>query len=194
MTRPPSPGGGTRPIRLTSPISRIPPVADGRAAQFLLGVHELRSVNDAPRDIEEDQIRDCDRSGDFGQRFIELARSVYQQNDRRAAIKRRMNERFGSKSIEQKSLPCRMGRMIRAGLTLLALRKSKRLLRLIAALSDGTDGTDDFRLYALYCAWPQMSHSQGGCNPLAANPLRWVAPTLRRRDRCRATYNVLRDA
>ena len=63
---------------------------------------ELRSVNDALWDIE-DQIRDCERAGDFGQRFIELARSVYQQNDRRAAIKRRINERLGSEIIEEKS-------------------------------------------------------------------------------------------
>ena len=63
---------------------------------------ELRSVNDALWDIE-DQIRDCERAGDFGQRFIDLARSVYQQNDRRAAIKRRINERLGSEIIEEKS-------------------------------------------------------------------------------------------
>ena len=37
------------------------------------------------------------------QRFIELARSVYQRNDRRAAIKRRINQRLGSEIIEEKS-------------------------------------------------------------------------------------------
>ena len=36
-------------------------------------------------------IRGCDRAGDFGQQFIELACSVYQQSDCRAAIKRRIN-------------------------------------------------------------------------------------------------------
>ena len=51
----------------------------------------------------EDEIRACERSGDFGPRFIELARSVYQQNDRRAAIKRRINERLGSEIVEEKS-------------------------------------------------------------------------------------------
>jgi hypothetical protein len=59
-------------------------------------------VNDALWDIE-DQIRDCERAGDFGQQFIELARSVYHQNDRRAAIKRRINDRLGSETIEEKS-------------------------------------------------------------------------------------------
>jgi hypothetical protein len=51
----------------------------------------------------EDQIRDCERAGDFGQQFIELARSVYQQNDRRAAIERRINQRLGPEIIEEKS-------------------------------------------------------------------------------------------
>ena len=68
------------------------------------GLTQLRSVNDALWDIE-DQIRDCERADDFGQRFIDLARSVYQQNDRRAAIKRRINERLGSEIIEEKSYP-----------------------------------------------------------------------------------------
>jgi Family of unknown function (DUF6165) len=63
---------------------------------------ELRSINEALWEIE-DQIRDCERSGEFGDRFITLARSVYQQNDRRAAIKRRINERLGSEIIEEKS-------------------------------------------------------------------------------------------
>jgi hypothetical protein len=42
-------------------------------------------------------------AGRLGERFIALARSVYQQNDRRAAIKRRINERLGSEIIEEKS-------------------------------------------------------------------------------------------
>jgi hypothetical protein len=37
------------------------------------------------------------------ERFIATARSVYQHNDRRAAIKRRINERLGSEIIEEKS-------------------------------------------------------------------------------------------
>jgi Family of unknown function (DUF6165) len=63
---------------------------------------DLKATNEALWDIE-DRIRDCERAGDFGQRFIDLARSVYQQNDRRAAIKRRINERLGSEIIEEKS-------------------------------------------------------------------------------------------
>ena len=39
-------------------------------------------------------------AGRLGERFIALARSVYQQNDRRAAIKRRINERLGYEIME----------------------------------------------------------------------------------------------
>jgi hypothetical protein len=63
---------------------------------------ELRSVNEALWEIE-DKIRGCERSGDFGPRFVELARSVYQNNDSRAAIKRKINVLLGSRIIEEKS-------------------------------------------------------------------------------------------
>jgi hypothetical protein len=66
----------------------------------LLG--ELRTVNEALWDIE-DEIRACEASQDFGDRFVELARSVYKTNDRRAAIKRRINILCGSSIIEEKS-------------------------------------------------------------------------------------------
>jgi len=62
---------------------------------------DLRSVNEALWDIE-DEIRQCERAGNFGPRFIELARSVYHQNDRRAALKRHINDLLGSKIIEEK--------------------------------------------------------------------------------------------
>ena len=50
---------------------------------------ELHRVNEALWDIE-DAIRACERAGDFGPRFVDLARSVYRENDRRASLKRRM--------------------------------------------------------------------------------------------------------
>lgn len=65
-------------------------------------VRELRAVNERLWDVE-DHIRDCEREGDFGPRFIELARSVYRLNDRRAALKRKINERCGSAIVEEKS-------------------------------------------------------------------------------------------
>jgi tetratricopeptide (TPR) repeat protein len=63
---------------------------------------DLRRVNEALWDIE-DAIRVCEHERDFGSLFIELARSVYHQNDRRAALKRSVNELLGSKLVEEKS-------------------------------------------------------------------------------------------
>ena len=62
----------------------------------------LREVNEALWDIE-DAIRDCEAAADFGPRFVELARSVYRTNDRRAALKREINLLLGSELIEEKS-------------------------------------------------------------------------------------------
>lgn len=63
---------------------------------------ELKRVNEALWEIE-DEIRICERQAGFGTRFVELARSVYHQNDLRAAVKRRINELLGSRLIEEKS-------------------------------------------------------------------------------------------
>ena len=63
---------------------------------------ELQGVNAALWDIEEGK-RDGERRGDFGPGFVELARSVYRENDRRAAIKRRINDLLGSEIVEEKS-------------------------------------------------------------------------------------------
>ena len=51
----------------------------------------------------EDDIRDCERAKDFGQKFVELARAVYFTNDERAAVKRQINELLNSAIIEEKS-------------------------------------------------------------------------------------------
>jgi Flp pilus assembly protein TadD len=65
-------------------------------------IAELKKVNETLWDIE-DKIRECERQKDFGQTFIELARSVYHQNDLRSALKRQINDLLGSKIIEEKS-------------------------------------------------------------------------------------------
>jgi hypothetical protein len=62
----------------------------------------LREVNEALWVIEDD-IRACEAARDFGPRFIELARSVYIQNDQRAAIKKAINALCGSSIVEEKS-------------------------------------------------------------------------------------------
>lgn len=51
----------------------------------------------------EDAIRECERRGDFGERFVELARAVYKTNDRRAAVKAEISALFGSTIVEEKS-------------------------------------------------------------------------------------------
>jgi len=62
---------------------------------------ELRGVNETLWQIEDD-IRAADQSGDFGPKFIELARSVYHTNDRRADLKRRINLLLGSVIRDEK--------------------------------------------------------------------------------------------
>ena len=61
----------------------------------------LREVNSRLWDIEDD-IRICERDGVFSDRFIELARSVYLTNDKRAEIKRQLNDCVGSEFREEK--------------------------------------------------------------------------------------------
>ena len=51
----------------------------------------------------EDAIRTCEREGDFGVRFVALARSVYCENDTRAAIKRAINTLANSALVEEKT-------------------------------------------------------------------------------------------
>ena len=50
----------------------------------------------------EDQIRKKESKGEFDQAFIQLARSVYMENDKRSKVKREINEITGSLIIEEK--------------------------------------------------------------------------------------------
>lgn len=50
----------------------------------------------------EDELRKKEKEQDFGLYFIELARDVYFLNDKRAAIKKQINEKVGSKYQEVK--------------------------------------------------------------------------------------------
>ena len=65
-------------------------------------LNQLIDVNSTLWKIE-DEIRDCEKNKKFDQKFIELARSVYITNDRRAEIKLEINKKFGSKIVEVKS-------------------------------------------------------------------------------------------
>ena len=63
---------------------------------------QLAAVN-AKLWLVEDELREFESTKTFDAEFIELARSVYQLNDRRATIKREINLTFGSKLMEEKS-------------------------------------------------------------------------------------------
>ena len=63
---------------------------------------QLRDINKKLWDIEDD-IRDKERERKFDQEFIELARAVYVTNDERAAVKKQINTKLGSKIVEEKS-------------------------------------------------------------------------------------------
>lgn len=65
-------------------------------------VTELKETNAALWQIE-DELRDHERRQDFGSAFVELARAVYFNNDRRTDLKRRINQRLGSELGEEKS-------------------------------------------------------------------------------------------
>lgn len=62
---------------------------------------DLKSVNEELWEIE-DEIRRCESKSDFGEEFIRLARAVYVTNDRRADLKRQINELAGSRLVEEK--------------------------------------------------------------------------------------------
>jgi len=63
---------------------------------------ELLSINNELWVIEDD-IRDKERDKVFDNEFIELARSVYTTNDKRAEIKKKINLKYGSLFVEEKS-------------------------------------------------------------------------------------------
>ena len=75
-------------------------VADSQALAKLIS--ELKATNSALWAIEDD-IREHERNGDFGESFVKLARSIYRINDERAAIKRRINVLLDSAIVEEKS-------------------------------------------------------------------------------------------
>lgn len=63
---------------------------------------ELYDINKKLWKVEDD-LRDCEHKNYFGEKFVELAREVYQLNDVRAIIKKQINQKYGSELIEEKS-------------------------------------------------------------------------------------------
>ena len=62
----------------------------------------LKTVNLRLWKIEDD-IRIYEKNKNFGDEFVQLARSVYYENDDRAALKKQINEATGSELTEEKS-------------------------------------------------------------------------------------------
>jgi hypothetical protein len=62
----------------------------------------LLSINEEIWEVE-DFNRQCERDQEFGEAFIDNARSVYMLNDLRAQVKRTINKMSGSALIEYKS-------------------------------------------------------------------------------------------
>jgi len=62
---------------------------------------QLKSVNEVIWDIE-DKIRAKEAAKSFDQQFIELARSVYINNDKRGNLKRQINALLNSDFAEEK--------------------------------------------------------------------------------------------
>jgi tetratricopeptide (TPR) repeat protein len=63
---------------------------------------DLKAANEVLWDIE-DAVRRFERDQDFDAQFIELARSVYRTNDRRADLKRQINVLLDARFLEEKS-------------------------------------------------------------------------------------------
>jgi len=63
---------------------------------------QLKKINLKLWDIEEEK-RICEKNSDFGEKFIQLSRNVYLNNDKRAKIKSDINKLLGSNIREVKS-------------------------------------------------------------------------------------------
>ena len=85
---------------LTQLTEKTRPLGDMTSAVAPLKA-DLTRVNEALWEIE-DKIRDKEAAKAFDAEFIELARSVYVTNDKRAALKRQINQLLASELVEEK--------------------------------------------------------------------------------------------
>ena len=65
-------------------------------------INNLKEVNNNLWEIE-DNIRRKESNQKFDKEFIQLARSVYKENDKRASIKKEINQKYNSELVEEKS-------------------------------------------------------------------------------------------
>ena len=64
-------------------------------------INDLKEVNSSLWDIE-DKIRIKESEQKFDKEFIQLARSIYKENDKRASLKKEINKKYNSNLIEEK--------------------------------------------------------------------------------------------
>ena len=77
-------------------------VSNCKDTEIHTAYQEMYDVNLKLWNIEDD-IRDCERSNDFGDEFIRLARAVYWTNDDRNLVKKKIDALTGSTLTEEKS-------------------------------------------------------------------------------------------
>ena len=65
-------------------------------------IKNLKEINKKLWEIE-DNIRIKESNQEFDEEFIKLARSVYIENDKRASIKKEINQKYNSDLVEEKS-------------------------------------------------------------------------------------------
>ena len=63
--------------------------------------NELKSINEKLWDIENEK-RLLEKKSDFGDKFVKVSRDVHFMNDKRAKIKKEINQSFGSNIEEVK--------------------------------------------------------------------------------------------
>ena len=64
-------------------------------------IEALKKINSDIWNIE-DKIRSKENLKEYDEEFINLARAVYKTNDKRAAIKKEINQNYNSQIIEEK--------------------------------------------------------------------------------------------
>ena len=86
---------------LSEALKEVYTLAEDKNALHKLA-SDLKEVNEKLWEVE-DQLRILESQQDFGQEFIEKARSVYFLNDHRAALKKAINKATGSAIVETNS-------------------------------------------------------------------------------------------
>ena len=78
------------------------PIKTSHGSKLIELIDQLAKVNKDLWDVE-DKLRILERDQRFDEEFIELARSVYFQNDKRAVIKKDINLLTSSDIVEEKN-------------------------------------------------------------------------------------------